>query len=399
MGKTIKHQGRYRPEEMLDLSKNTADEIKTILSKGRNWDIKIIILPEELPVDLTVNQVANFPNLREVIWPKANKIEDYLFRDTKLKYITIKDCPVIGEYAFSYSMLTEITFPANLQIIGVGAFEFCKGLKKVDMSNLKNSINIPTDCFARTLALTEFNFDKVSCINANAFCESGIKSVEFNKNIILRSRAFTSSELRSINFNAQVNFEGHEHFIYCYSLSEVNFNNLVEKIPDKCFLKCNQLLTIKNTKSVKSIGNAALQQTQISSFDTDALKIIGNYAFALSKLNDITIPNSVTSIGHNAFFGCEELQSVSWSKSCKIIRKSVFEKCKKLKILKNFESVEIIGHEAFAYVPGDIYFENLKKMENDSFCLTSGKIDLRKTAINNCSTDIRDNILLPYFCY
>ena len=43
----------------------------------------------------------------------------------------------------------------------------------------------------------------------------------------------------------------------------------------------------------------------------DGVTRIGNYAFSYTALDSVTIPDSVTSIGENAFSGCNNLGTVT----------------------------------------------------------------------------------------
>ena len=62
---------------------------------------------------------------------------------------------------------------------------------------------------------------------------------------------------------------------------------------------------------------------------------------------DLIIPNSVTKIGYNAFFGCRELTSVVIPDSVTIIDKSAFSACSELESVVIPDSVTSIGDFAF----------------------------------------------------
>ena len=80
----------------------------------------------------------------------------------------------------------------------------------------------------------------------------------------------------------------------------------------------------------------------------DSVTTIGNNAFAFCKsLKEITIPNSVINIGNNAFYKCRSLTSITIPNSVTIIGKSAFYYCESLKEIIIPDSVTIIGCDAF----------------------------------------------------
>ena len=77
---------------------------------------------------------------------------------------------------------------------------------------------------------------------------------------------------------------------------------------------------------------------------------IGEGAFALcSSLTSISIPNSVTSIGKSAFYWCSSLTSIKIPDSVTSIGESTFYWCSGLKSITIPNSVTSIGDEAFKY--------------------------------------------------
>ena len=88
------------------------------------------------------------------------------------------------------------------------------------------------------------------------------------------------------------------------------FDAPVASIGDYAFDDCTSLTSVTIPDSVTSIGNGAFDgcTSLISATIPDSVTSIGNGAFALcTSLTSVTIPDSVTSIGEQAFLGCSSL--------------------------------------------------------------------------------------------
>ena len=79
----------------------------------------------------------------------------------------------------------------------------------------------------------------------------------------------------------------------------------------------------------------------------DGVTSIGNYAFSCFSLTSIDIPNSVTSIGDDAFFGCDSLPSITIPDSVTSIGDGAFGQCKSMRSITIPDSVTSIGDGAF----------------------------------------------------
>ena len=81
----------------------------------------------------------------------------------------------------------------------------------------------------------------------------------------------------------------------------------------------------------------------------DSVTTIGNNAFAFCKsLKEITIPDSVTSIGYVAFYDCKSLKEITIPNNITHIGRSAFSYCESLKEIIIPDSVTNIGHRAFS---------------------------------------------------
>ena len=84
----------------------------------------------------------------------------------------------------------------------------------------------------------------------------------------------------------------------------------------------------------------------------DGITKILNYSLSYFGLKDVTIPNTVTSIGNGAFYGCNSLSAIDIPNSVKSIGDYAFYNCSGLTSIEIPSSVTSIGKRAFEYCSG-----------------------------------------------
>lgn len=108
---------------------------------------------------------------------------------------------------------------------------------------------------------------------------------------------------------------------------------------------------INPAKYMKEIPQNYLKNASIQSYVIpNSITSIGDEAFYYCRsLTDITIPNSVTSIGYWAFAYCSGLANVKIPDSVTSIGEGAFVGCSKLTSITIPNSVTSIGNSAFTY--------------------------------------------------
>ena len=257
----------------------------------------------------------------------------------------------------NYSGLTAATIPASVTYnsvsysvtsIGNCAFHLCTGLTSVTIPNSVTSIG--EGAFGDCTGLTSVTIpNSVTSIGERAFygC-SGLTSVTIPNSVTsIGDKAFSlvanivySGSATGLPWGAR-SINGYVDGYLVYS-DETKTNLLA------CSSAATGDITIPN--SVTSIGDYAFHGCSSLTSVTigNSVTSIGDYAFAYcSILTSVTIGNSVTSIGDYAFAYCSILTSVTIPNSVTSIGSYAFSGCSSLTSVTIGDSVKSIGYAAF----------------------------------------------------
>ena len=292
----------------------------------------------------------------------------------------------IGDYAFcGCRSLTSITIPNSVKKIGGQAF--CgTGLISITIPNSVTGIESPivngcSNLISITIESKNAIFDSRDSCNAIIETASntliaGCKTTTIPNSVTsIGNYAFLGcSGLTSITIPNSVTSIGSSAFSGCSSLTSITIPNSVTSIGDAAFSYCRGLTSITIPNSVTSIGNYAfygvlnIVYLGIAKGAPWGAQSINGYVDGFLVYSDatmttlltcsraakgtITIPNSVTSIGSSAFYGCSGLTSITIPNSVTSIGSSAFSGCGSLTSITIPNSVTSIGDAAFSYCRG-----------------------------------------------
>ena len=276
-----------------------------------------------------------------------------------LTSITIPDAvTTIGSEAFgNCGSLTSITIPDAVTTIGSQAFMDCSSLESIFMPN--SVTEIAGGLFSGCSSLTNFTMpDKITTIGANAFKNcSSLASITIPSTVeSIGAGAFANcTNLRKVEYNAisctypYTRGTNLHPFFGCSNFQELTIGDKAKIVPSELCIKVETLKYVKVGKSVTLIDEDAFKGcTGITSivwnaksytndtvikdkdmtyhpfydaldnitdfeFGDDAQKIPDYLCHNMPKIQSITIPKWVTSIGDETFTGCSGLKTVTWN--------------------------------------------------------------------------------------
>lgn len=252
------------------------------------------------------------------------------------------DVTAIGQDAFHYcDAMQSVTMPSSVTKIGISAFVGCTSLTTVNFS--ENITSMDYAAFNECTGLTTLTLPaSLTTIGQGVFHScSGLTSLVIPSSVtsIGRNAFYGCSGLTSItveNGNTEYDSRGG-----CNAIIETRTNTLV--------VGCKNTV-IPNT--VTSIGdNAYAKCSGLTSLNIpSSVTSIGEFSFAYCNgLTSLYIPDWVTSVGYEAFFYCEGLNSVYIGNSVTSIGEKAFFYCSGLNMLTMGSSVTRIENQAFDY--------------------------------------------------
>ena len=207
----------------------------------------------------------------------------------------------------------------------------------------------------------------VTKIADNAFSKNGTNTIDITGNV------YIPSSVVEIGANA---FEGQENIIAVYIASE--------KIGKEAFKGCKNITGITFADNVvKTIGEKAFYGIDVALTSinfSEGIVEIGTEAFAkCSKLSNIVLPSTLTTLGNGVFKECVDGNKVIDLSRCinlSVIPENCFYKCNKIKSISFAEGLTKISKNAFSECKNctiqDLKFpSSLLTIENGAFINTT----------------------------
>lgn len=317
-----------------------------------------------------VDAFGHCTSLKSVAIPSGVKsIESYTFYNCKaLANVTIPESVTsIGSNSFeNCTALQSITIPSGVTTINYNAFYNCSNLKwvynnsalKIDFNtnngyigSYANSIIVPSDDVQGDYVFRTTNGAHTLIAYTGNETDLTLPENYKGENYSIGKNVFkNSSNLKRVVISDGVTSVGTYAFKSCNNLAEITIGKNVAKIEDYAFSSCSRLVYVINKSSLNikagasTHGNVAYNASVVILGSDDIqgdyvfrttngvhslVAYLGNEtdltlpesyngknytigadAFKNKPISSITIPECVTSIGNNAFYGCSKLQTV-----------------------------------------------------------------------------------------
>ena len=283
----------------------------------------------------------NLPNL-EILDLSQTTITEV--PDHALNYYT-------GEGALGNFKLRRIILPPTVKTVGIASFQYCKALTSISLDGVET---IGGSAFFGCSALSSVDLNGVKTIGEKVFngC-SALSSVDLGDNLetVNNSVFFNCTSLRSIEFLASVRTLGRWMFEQCQSLTTITLPEGIEDIPASAFWGTLGLKSINIPASVKTIGNyafagcASLENITIP----ETVMSLGAYMFEnCHALKSATVLADVTELPASIFNGCGALTTCTLNDKIQVIAEQAFATCSKLSNINMPNSLTTIGTNAFS---------------------------------------------------
>ena len=288
-----------------NLGGGTSIQLREDVFKG-NDDITYVYLPE------TVTQVDEYAfkgcdALEELYMAGPADVSSGLCRgDESLRRVVLGEgcreirCDGMDSGAFQEcTSLTDVVFPASLEIMDYNSFKDCPQLTAADLSGTK-----------------------LSTIGQQAFGGCGL--------------------LEEVKLPSTMAYLESNAFLNCQSLNSFVIDGAsgIEVVDNVVYQGDVLLFVLLGTQAEEAVIREGTVTVATNAFEYD------------DHLKKVTFPDSVTEIGKNAFTGCEALEEVTFGKGLVRIGYSAFAGDASLREIILPDSVAEIGDVAFGFMEG-----------------------------------------------
>ena len=215
--------------------------------------------------------------------------------------------PNVTHVSGAYVTLRKVYYGDKVEQTSSRCFDYYHTLKEVSLP--------PT--LKYLVGVSFFNTKNLKHINIPKDCAFyGTGNFSGANNLVICCNGENSGELpRSL-------------FDYAYALKNMALPENATTVAPYTFKMCHSLRKINLPDSITSIGEQAFHTTKIENFNLPAnLASIGYMSFCDSAINKVIMPDTVTYLGENCFRSCNSLVKIKISKGLTTLPFECFAFC------------------------------------------------------------------------
>lgn len=265
-----------------------------------------------------------------------------------------------------HGQLDHIVIPNDIRWIGFNAFEDCRGIRNIRIT--ENVRRIGKYAFYGCTGLVAYSVDEDNdsykdiegvLYNKSESVVMGYPAAKAGSIYIVsdktkRVQAFTfqnCNQLKKLILPETITHIDEQAFECCTELMEFKIPDSLRTITNKCFRGCTNLMKV-------AFGNSSVTKIESNAFSgcsnlleinlPDRIECIETMAFAYcDSLQEIRIPSAMKEIADYTFYECTSLENIDFS-GVTHIGNYAFKYCTSLEYLNFPASVKSIGFAAFS---------------------------------------------------
>ena len=312
----------------------------------QSCNLNALTLPESLE---TIGNSAFYRNssLKSVNIPaKVKTIETYAFSSCGLIDLVIPEgVQTIGDYAFEYNSLKNLTLPSTIKTIGNYAFYnnnilsiICNAAMPPMLGDnafyIMPDVKVKVPMASIAAYRKAYGWKDFSNYYGGEVVADGITyRIDENGAMVAAAEA----TLAEANILSAVEFDGNQYPVI--------------KINEKVFSGNTNLTTVTLAESLTTLGSNAFESCKslkTIKIPSGVTAIPENCFRECSLMESVSLPEGLVEIGEYAFSGCQNLESVALPESLTTLGDYAFSSCKLLKMIKIPSGVTTIPNDCFS---------------------------------------------------
>lgn len=204
----------------------------------------------------------------------------------------------IAESAFyNRTDIESIKIGQNLTVIDRWAFRNTESLTTLDLTDATNLKGIYWQAFANSNLGGEILFPEGIELGGEAFAETNIVSVKFQRTANISSRAFSiCKSLETVYLPSDMQSIAGSLFYSCVKLNSIEIPASVTIIGESAFYGCTSLENVRfqEGSKLRIISASVFKESGLKSISfPNCLEALGAESFSYTKLNEVTLPDSL----------------------------------------------------------------------------------------------------------